>query len=91
MGIGERLRWARESAGISQRKLARLAGLKSEMHVRIIEGGDAAKGIESTTAIALATALGVSLDWLLTGGEPQPSADAIREAIASIPDEQGAA
>ena len=61
-----RVRQAREKKGIGSRELDRLAGLK-EGHVAVIEGRDGA--LESETALKIAKALGVSLEWLISGNE----------------------
>jgi len=77
--LGERLRWAREASGLSQRALSARAQLKSPRHVGLIEL-DTYKTIEGTTAAQIAGVLGVSLDWLLSGTGEQPTAEAIRES-----------
>lgn len=65
--IGKRLRHARERRGFRSRELAREAGLASESHVSLIEGG---RPVDSIDVISkLADALHVSMDWLVNGGE----------------------
>lgn len=63
----KRLRATREKQGLSGRKLARIAGL-SESAVGMIENGE--HGVTLATAVALAKALDVSLDWLAMGRTP---------------------
>jgi ribosome-binding protein aMBF1 (putative translation factor) len=73
--LGGRVRVAREKLNIGSGDLDKLAKLTAG-HVAVIESrGDAAVALD--TAVKLAKALGVSLDWLLTGaGEgPKPAAD----------------
>lgn len=63
-GVAPRIKAARESLNISARELDRRANLR-EGHTSIIESRD--RDIETETAAKIATALGVSLDWLITG------------------------
>lgn len=76
--LGERLRWAREASGLSQRALSARAQL-SPRHVGLIEL-DTYKTIEGTTASKIAGVFGVSLDWLLSGAGEVPTAEAIKES-----------
>lgn len=76
--LGERLRWAREASGLSQRALSGRAKL-SPRHVGLIEL-DTYKTIEGTTAAQIAGVLGLSLDWLLKGAGDAPTAAAIKES-----------
>lgn len=62
--IADRLKLARSRLGISARELDRRAGL-TQGHTSLIETGE--RSIEAATAAKLATALGVSLDWLVMG------------------------
>lgn len=72
-GVATRIRGAREKLGVGARELDRLAGLR-EGHTSIIEARG--RDIETDTAAKIATALGVSLDWLISGkGEGPRSAD----------------
>lgn len=67
--FAERLNWARRAAGMSRRALSVKAGL-AEPHVGMIERNLEADP-QGSTAAALAEALGVSIEWLVTGrGEP---------------------
>lgn len=68
-----RVRQAREKKGIGSRELDRLAGLK-EGHVAVIEGRDGA--LESATALKIAKALDVSLEWLISGESDHNGFDA---------------
>lgn len=68
-GVAPRIKAARESLGISARELDRRASLR-EGHTSIIESRD--RDIETETAAKIATALGVSLDWLITGNGDGP-------------------
>jgi transcriptional regulator with XRE-family HTH domain len=62
--FGERLRMLREKAGLSQRELARLAGIEA-MQISRYERGVGYPAVE--TLIAIAQALDVGLDYLLLG------------------------
>jgi transcriptional regulator with XRE-family HTH domain len=75
----KRLKWAREAAGLSQRALSALSGLASS-HVQLIES-ERAVGINITTAQALGSVLGVSLDWLMGGVGELPAVESIAAAI----------
>lgn len=71
MQIAERLKWARETAGISQRRLAKLAEL-GDATIRHIEGNDP-ESIDVTTARKIGAVLGCSPAWLLTGEGDAPT------------------
>ena len=75
MGVAERVKWAREIAQMSQRGLAKAAGL-SEAVVRHVEAGTT-KTIEATTAIELARVLRCSVGWLLAGEGDPPSEESL--------------
>lgn len=77
--VAARLKWAREASGLSGRVLARKAGL-SLSHVSIIESGKR-RTVATSTANALATALGISWVWLLSGEGKAPSEGQIRDAV----------
>jgi len=64
--FGERVRLCRDLAGIGQQVLATKVGV-SLTTIQNYEGGQYPKG---ELAVALANALGCSLDWLLAGKEP---------------------
>lgn len=78
--ICERLRAARELAGISCRTLDALAGI-TPGHTSAIEAGRRGNP-ESRTAIALAHALGLTIDWLLLGDGDAPTEMGVRAAVA---------
>ena len=77
--LADRLRRARKHAGIPARELDRVAGL-AEGHTSLIESG-ARGNVAIHTAMKLATALGVSLDWLIAGRGGAPSARTVRSAV----------
>lgn len=79
-GIGSRLKAARELGGISARELDRLAGL-SEGYSAMIESG-ARPDPGSNVSRQLAATLGLSLDWLISGIGPSPTAKTAVAAIA---------
>jgi len=66
--LSQRIKALRKSRGWSQNKLAHVSGLTSG-HVSQIESGKRRPTL--TSAIALATALGVNIDALLTNPQPQ--------------------
>jgi transcriptional regulator with XRE-family HTH domain len=73
------LKQARELAGLSQRELSRLIG-QSETYVGQVESGE----ISSPTvrvATDIASTLGLSLDWLLTGLGRAPSKTHVRSSV----------
>jgi transcriptional regulator with XRE-family HTH domain len=74
----DRLAWALEAAGLSQRGASIAAGLTPAAVGLIISRRGA---IELDTARALAGALGVSLDWLASGIGDTPDPTAIRAAV----------
>lgn len=65
--IGKRLKYARNARGLKSRELARRAGLKSESHPSLIEGGR--NEVAADIVLALARALDVTMEWLTGGGE----------------------
>lgn len=67
--FGERLKALREKAGLTQRELARLAGIEA-MQISRYERGVGYPAVE--TLIAIARTLDVGLDYLLLG-KSQPS------------------
>lgn len=79
--LSERLRRAREAAGISCRELDRLAGI-TPGHSWSLERGARATPT-SATASALARALGVSLDWLIDGQGAEPTVEQITAAVTT--------
>jgi transcriptional regulator with XRE-family HTH domain len=69
--IGERLAYARKLRKLTQRGLAKEAGLTGS-HVGLIETGRSGSP-ESATVEKLARALGVPFEWLATGEGDSPS------------------
>lgn len=74
-----RLRWARETAGLSKRALSDLAGLDPS-HVRLIESGDRLDPRVDTLG-GIARVLGTTVDWLAFGNGAAPSADDVTNAV----------
>lgn len=66
MGIGERIRSARQAAKLTQKQLGEAVGV-SQQTIQKMESGH-----QETTgyAVQIATALGVRPEWLATGEEP---------------------
>lgn len=77
--LGRRLKKARDTAGLSSRALSELAGASVNM-VSLIERGTT-KEPRSKVLTALAEVLGLSLDWLVRGIGPEPTAEQIRAAV----------
>ena len=78
---GERVREARKRAGWSQGELSRRTNLRTETISRI-ETGKHGVGHESASAIA--EALGVTIDWILSGpaADGPSGGDALAEFLA---------
>ncbi len=76
--FGERLRRARERAGLGQRDLADAAGVGTATITRLERGQTQARPV---TVRRLAAALGVRVPWLSIGEEPmlEASSDAVDE------------
>jgi len=79
--LAERLKWAREAAGLTARKLDRLANLTAG-HTTAIEAGRRADPSMSTVT-ALADALRVPLEWLASGDGTAPSMKRLRAQHAA--------
>jgi len=77
--VGERLRHARQLAGISARRLDGLAGT-TPGHVSLLESGTRLN-LETRTAAKFTCALGISLDWLVNGEGEAPSAVDVAKAV----------
>ncbi|QIA26198.1 helix-turn-helix domain-containing protein [Thermaerobacter sp. PB12/4term] len=69
VAVGQRIRLARQAAGLSVKDLARRAHI-SPSHLSDIERG--VKHPSLAVAVTLAAALDRSLDWLVTGRDPLP-------------------
>ena len=65
--IGHRVRVARNNAGITQSDLGHAVGVQGQTIWALENRGTDAK---SSTIIGIARACAVSVEWLLTGGEP---------------------
>mgnify|MGYP000331820514 CR=1 FL=1 len=79
MTHGERLRLLRGHVeGLTALELSQLAGL-SHGYVALVESGERSLGHKS--AIGLARALGVSIDWLLIGRGTEPRPKTVRDAV----------
>ena len=72
--LGQRLKQARESAGMKQRDLGKRAGV-SESAISQWESGTIEK-IAAGRLAAVASVLNVSLDWLLSGDRPSDPGNA---------------
>jgi transcriptional regulator with XRE-family HTH domain len=76
-----RLRWARETAKLSKRRLSDLAGLDPS-HVRFLESGEREDPHASTLG-AIAPVLGTTVDWLAFGRGSAPDERQIHAAVAT--------
>lgn len=86
MTLPERLTWARKEAGLTQRRLAKLAKVSSA-YVSNVERG--LFGIGSNRCLRIARVLGVDPEWLLLGEGADPSTRTIKRAAKVA--QQGAA
>lgn len=68
--LGERILTQRRAKGWTQRQLAEAADVRRAT-IAELESGKRTT-VRSDTAVALARALGVTLDWLLTGQSGSP-------------------
>lgn len=75
--LSERLKWALDQSGLSQRALSRAAGLQSQRHIGFLASGDR-DNPELKTVQAIANALGVSIAWLANGDDPAPSPEHLK-------------
>jgi transcriptional regulator with XRE-family HTH domain len=66
-GVGKRIRELREKAGITQLKLAEIAGVTS-VHLSNVETGIALPGVE--VVVRIADYFGVTTDWILRANVP---------------------
>jgi transcriptional regulator with XRE-family HTH domain len=64
--LADRLRSARQAAGLTQEQLAERADL-SGPYISQIEGGLRGPRLSAVAAARLAQALGVETDWLVSG------------------------
>lgn len=75
MGLAERLRACREAKGLSQRDLAKRAGLRHATISEIERG--VRQWIRTDVAMKLARNLGVSVDHLIGTWEPDAEGDGV--------------
>ena len=75
MGLAERLRACREAKGLSQRELAKLAGLRHATISEIERG--VRQWIRTDVAMKLARNLGVSVDHLIGTWEGEAVGDGV--------------
>lgn len=81
--IADRVRWARQVAGVSQRELSELAGLSPWALAPIEKGKRSRCGVRLDTARKLAATLDCTLVWLLDGAGKPPSQRRIKASIAA--------
>lgn len=80
----DRLRYLRSLSYLSQRDLAKLAGL-TPTHVATIESSTLPRGpenIAARTVASIATVLGSSIDWLYAGAGRKPRPHQVAKAVA---------
>jgi transcriptional regulator with XRE-family HTH domain len=67
--LSERLRYARESANLTQSELARAVRVSPSAINQIEKGGT--KSLKAPTALAIERVTGISAEWLMSGvGDP---------------------
>lgn len=71
MNMGARIRSERARQGISQQKLAKLANVSGDYPQSVISRLETRDSRWSEYAADIARALGVTLDWLISGAEPK--------------------
>lgn len=91
MSLADRLRIAREQAGLSQGQAMNLCDVHSQQISRYERGETEPGGV---VLVKLAELYGVSIDWLLRGTEHDPGVDlsaldpadarAIRQLVSSV-------
>lgn len=79
VSLAARLRWAAKQGRVSQRELAGLADISPSAPGAILRGE--APNPQVGTVEALASVLGISLDWVVKGIGPEPTAEQIRAAV----------
>lgn len=87
--LGDRVRRLRRDRGWSQEQLCKRAGI-SKSFISEVENSAATPG--GPVLIKLASSLGASLDYLLTGREPEPvksKAVEIPQSLAAFADKRG--
>ena len=78
--LAGRLSFAREAAGLSSRRVSALAGIAQALTGQIERGVTHAPTTDTIQKIA--SVLGVTIDWLVTGAGPMPEPETIRQAAA---------
>ena len=80
-GFGERLRFLREKAGLSQTDLAQKLGFKRSSSVSNLETGKSPPDLKTLQKIV--SCFNVNLHWLITG-KPSPDGEAWRENYSEL-------
>ncbi|MBQ5390131.1 MAG: helix-turn-helix transcriptional regulator [Clostridia bacterium] len=83
--VGARIRALREKAGFSREKCSEMAGIGSKFLYEIECGK---KGMSAYTLYNIASALGVSTDYILSGLEKNGEMDGIIGILSSMNQEQ---
>lgn len=65
VNVGQALRALREAKGLSQVDVARRAGMRQGQLATIESSGERASNIQLSTAVRVAAALDVDLNWFL--------------------------
>ena len=82
-GLPVRLAGRMSELGWSDGELGRRTGLSRSVVTRI-RNGSACDGLTCETAILIAGAIGVSLDWLLRGAEPTHGSRSVSPAVPAV-------
>ena len=85
--IGSRIRTLREQSGVTREALAESADISPQFLANIENG---TRGISARTAVNLARALRVSVDYLLTGAAQLDQTALAAESIAALPADERA-
>lgn len=80
--LARNVRTILKAAKITATRLSVLAGL-DRSHVRVILQGHRGN-LGAHTAVSIAAVAGVSLDWLVCGAGPTPSAERILAAVSAV-------
>lgn len=83
--IGERIKQARESAGLTQRQLADRLGIRASGFQRISGWETGLRTPSRKNAEKLAEVLGVTAVWILYGDQPQGAATTTKALSERIP------
>jgi transcriptional regulator with XRE-family HTH domain len=79
-GLAERVERLRQLGQISARNLSKLAGASPNTVRNLVSGRTAT--LRGDILVGLARALGVTAEFLVSGGEESPTAGSVREALA---------